>query len=117
MGQVLTVYQIGLVVFCTLMSITFKRHGGVHGWDLTLPESYEAIYVSGSDLLRLLAYCLFLVVQCYIHRIQSRDPLYEAYSSVTLSSSVSSTPLEFIRYHSPSIYGDLLYILYRHYPG
>ena len=49
-------HQIGLVIFCTLMTVTFKRHGGVHEWDLTLPESYNAIYVSRSDLIRLLAY-------------------------------------------------------------
>ena len=42
-------HQIGFIVYCTLMTVTFDRHGGVHAWDLTLPESYEAIYVSGSD--------------------------------------------------------------------
>ena len=32
------------------MIVTFKRHGGIHEWDLTLLETYEDIYVSGSDL-------------------------------------------------------------------
>ena len=55
MSQILIVHQIGLVVFCILMTVTFKKHGGIHEWDLTLPESYDAIYVSGSDLIRLFA--------------------------------------------------------------
>ena len=60
MSQVLIRYQIGLVIYCTLMTVTFKRHGGIHEWDLTLPESYNAIYVSDSDPFRLLAYELYL---------------------------------------------------------
>lgn len=28
------------------MTVTFRSHGGVHGWDLTLPELYDAICVS-----------------------------------------------------------------------
>ena len=42
--------QIGLIIYCTLMTVTFKRDGGVHEWDLTLPESYGAIYVRSNDL-------------------------------------------------------------------
>ena len=60
-------HQIGLVVFCTLMTVTFKRHGGIHEWDLTLPESYNAIYVSGSDLIRLLAYRSYLSSGSMLH--------------------------------------------------
>ena len=34
------------------MTVTFRRHGGIQEWDLTLKESYEAIYVSaGSPVL------------------------------------------------------------------
>lgn len=28
------------------MTVTFKRHGGVHEWNLTEPQVWEAIYVS-----------------------------------------------------------------------
>lgn len=34
----------GLVIYCALMTATHKRHGGVHGWDLTKPQANEAIY-------------------------------------------------------------------------
>ena len=33
-----------------LITVTFKRNGGIYEWELTLPKAYEAIYVSGSDL-------------------------------------------------------------------
>ena len=33
-------------MYCALMTVTFKHHGGVHEWDLTLPEVWDAIYVS-----------------------------------------------------------------------
>ena len=38
------------------MTVTFSRHGGVHEWNLTLTESYEAIYVSGNAPIELYDY-------------------------------------------------------------
>ena len=51
------------------MTVTFKRHGGVHQWDLTLPEVWEAIYVSYSHTRSTsrLQVNLFLVVQRNFH--------------------------------------------------
>lgn len=53
-------HQVGLIVYCAFMTVTFRRHGGVHAWDLTLPESYNAIYVSGRGQPRsmLTSHCL-----------------------------------------------------------
>ena len=58
---------------------------------------------------------VLLVVQCDVHRICSCDSLYEVDHSATLPSGVSSTSLECIRHHSPSIHGSLLSILHHNY--
>ncbi|KAK0515903.1 hypothetical protein JMJ35_001937 [Cladonia borealis] len=35
---------IGLVIFCSLMTVTVHKHGGVHEWDISTPEMQEALY-------------------------------------------------------------------------
>ena len=42
----LTLVKGGLVTFCALMVTIMHKHGGIHEWDLTLPEVHEAIYAS-----------------------------------------------------------------------
>ena len=37
------------ITFCALMTTVMNRHGGVHEWDLTVPQVHEAIYVSVRD--------------------------------------------------------------------
>lgn len=34
------------ITYCALMTTVMDRHGGMHQWDLTLPQVHEAIYVS-----------------------------------------------------------------------
>jgi hypothetical protein len=40
--------QIGLVIFCTFMTITADKHGGVHEWNLSKTQVQKVLFVSGS---------------------------------------------------------------------
>ena len=47
----LAFHKIGLVVLIAITATTIHKHGGVHEWDLTLPEVHQAIYVSNTSLM------------------------------------------------------------------
>ena len=47
----LVFHKIGLVVLIAITATTIHKHGGVHEWDLTLPEVHQAIYVSNTSLM------------------------------------------------------------------
>ena len=44
--SILTFSKMGLIVYCGLMTAIMVKHGGVHIWDLTIPEVRTIVYVS-----------------------------------------------------------------------
>lgn len=100
------------------MTATMHKHGGIHEWDISLPEAREAIYVNGfspcraNSLLRHLS-----VVQCHFSGICPDHSLHEISHSSTLPPSISATAMGLLRLGAPCLYDRPDHVLHRHYYG
>ena len=83
------------------MTTVMDRYGGIHEWDLTVPEVQVALYVRFDHEFSLSMADLLLVVQCYLHRVRLGDDGHEINDSNALPASFHTTPsLDRIRHYS-----------------